>query len=157
MNKKEISAAFDIFIKEHTPDEFKTLRNARVQMWDYARSGVPMSRRKVKPFTKYVIDTQLYKWWFNGAKPWTEKDILDGLDTGKVTYKWIDWSGEPGKAGGLPSEEVIERFAEWSFKSNIVGVEQKPGDLRIWIKESEDHQSNITGEVIEKIVKCLEY
>lgn len=157
MNKKEISTAFDIFINAHKPDEFKTLRTAQNQMWDYATSGVPMSRRKVKSYTKWVFDIRLSEWWFNGAKPWTEKDILDGLDTGKVTYKWISWSSEIGKAGGCPSEEVIERLAEWSFKYNIIGVEQKPGDLRIWIKESEDHQSNITGEVIEKIAKCLEF
>lgn len=157
MTKKEIFAAFDIFINAHKPDEFKTLRTAQNQMWDYATSGVPMSRRKVKSYTKWVFDIRLSEWWFNGAKPWTEKDILDGLDTGKVTYKWISWSSEIGKAGGCPSEEVIERLAEWSFKYNIIGVEQKPGDLRIWIKESEDHQSNITGEVIEKIAKCLEF
>jgi hypothetical protein len=44
-----------------------------------------------------------------------------------------------------------------SFKYNIIGVEQKPGRLEMWLKESEDHQSNITGEVVEKIAKCLEY
>lgn len=157
MNKKEISVKLGQFIKAHKPDEFKTLKTAQNQMWDYATSGVPMSRMKVKSYTKWVFDIQLYKWWFNGAKPWTEKDILDSLDTGKVTYKWISWSSAVGKLGGCPAEEVIERLAEWSFKYNIVGLEQKPGDLRIWIKESEDHQTNISGEVVEKIAKCLEY
>ena len=157
MTKKEISTAFDIFIKAHKPDEFKSPNTARYQMWDYVRSGVPRRRRNVMTYTKYVVEIQLSKWWFNGAKPWTEKDILDSLDTGKVTHGWIGWSSEIGKLGGCPSEEVIERLAEWSFKFNIVGVEQKPGDLRIWIKESPDHQTNITGEVIEKIAKCLEF
>lgn len=157
MTEKEIAVKLKQFIKAHKPDEFKTLMTARIQMWDYAKSDVPVSKRKVASYTKYVTEIQLYKWWFNGAKPWTEKAILDSLDTGKVTHKWIGWSSEVGKLGGCPSEEVIERLADWSFKYNIVGVEQKPGDLRIWIKESEDHQTNITGEVVEKIAKCLEF
>lgn len=157
MTQKEITAKYELFIKNHRAEDFKSLVDARCQMWDYVGSGVPTRRRRVMSYTKYVMEIQLSKWWFNGAKPWTEKDILDSLDTGKVTHKWIGWSSEIGKLGGLPSEEVIERFAEWSFKYNIVGVEQKPGDLRVWIKESTDHQTNITGEVIAKIVKCLEF
>ena len=157
MTDKEIFTALDIFTKAHTPDEFKSPKTARIQIWDYIKSVAPIRRRMVMPFTKYVTNIHIDSWWFNGAKPWTEKDILDSLDTRKVTHKHICWSSEVGKLGGCPAEEAIERLAEWSFKYNIVGVEQKPGDLRIWIKESEDHQTNISGEVVEKIAKCLEY
>lgn len=157
MTKKEIAAKYGLFIKNHRAEDFKTLKSARSQMWEYVGSGVPTRKRKVMSYTKFAMDIKLSNWWFNGAKPWTEKDILDGLDTRKVTHQYICWTSEIGKLGECHSEEVIERLAEWSFKYNIIGVEQKPGDLRVWIKESTDHQTNITGEVIAKIAKCLEF
>lgn len=157
MTKKEISAKYELFIKNHSAEDFNTFHKARCQMWDYVESGVPEKRRRVTTYTKYAVDIQISNWWRNGAQPWTEKDILEGLDTRKVTHRWIGWSNGKGKSGGFYYEEAIELLADWSFKYNIIGVEQKPGELRIWIKESQDHQTNITGEVIEKIAKCLEF
>lgn len=157
MTKKEISAKYELFIKNHRAEDFKTVKSAISQMWDYVRSGVPKERRRVMTYTQFVMDIQISNWWSKGAKPWTEKDILDGLDIGKVTYGWIGWSNGMGKSGGFHYEEVIERLAEWSFKYNIIGVEQQPGKLCVWVKESTDYQSNITVDVIDKIAKCLEF
>ena len=156
MTRKEISAKYEIFIKNHRAEDFKSLTDACCQMWDYVESGVPISKRKMT-HAKRVMEIQLSKWWLNGTKPWTEKDILDSLDTGKFTHKLLRWSNGIGMIESVPVGRVIERFAELSFKYNIIGVENKPGVFYIWVKESTDHQSNITGEVIEKIAKCLEF
>ena len=59
--------------------------------------------------------------------------------------------------GALWPDWAVEKLADWSFKYNIVKIEQQPGSLRVFFKESEDYQSNITGEVIERIMKCLEF
>lgn len=157
MTKKEISTAFDIFIKAHNPDEFKSLYNAVHSFWGDLQGFV--HRYSYANFNHKVA-----RWWWAGKRPMSECSVLSSMDTEYVTHEYINIHAcryECSKPSWwnncFTKSNVIDVMFDLSFKYNIIGVAQKPGDLRIWIKESEDHQTNITGEVIDKIVKCLEY
>ena len=161
MTKKEISAAFDIFIKEHTPDEFKTYYNAVSSFWDRLYQ---CSNKSLRESSYSISYHKVVRWWWFGKQPLSESTILSSMNTDYVTYGDVNihaCHNECSKASWwnncFTKSNVIDVMFDLSFKYNIIGVEQKPGDLRIWIKESEDHQTNITGEVIEKIAKCLEF
>ena len=82
------------------------------------------------------------------------------LDPNMVTHREIPFRMRKQDGtynGALWPDLAVEKLADWSFKYNIVKIEQQPGSLRVFFKESEDYQSNITGEVIERIMKCLEF
>lgn len=163
MTKKEISVKLKQFIKAHKPDEFKTLDNAVDSFWDEQNEFVN-GKTIVRGNTFVNSNKEVARWWWGGKSPLSESDILSSMDTKYVTHKHINIHAcryECSKAIGwnnrFDKSEAIGVLFDLSFMYNIIGVEQKPGDLRIWVRESEDHQTNISGEVVEKIAKCLEF
>ena len=161
MTKKEISAEFDIFIKEHTPDEFKF--PSSISFLDIVE-GKCATKRHINKHTWLNMEYTVNNWWMNGKSPMIESEILEYLDIEYVTHGSVivhGWYGKRQDTGllfnDLSLSNVFENMFDMSFKYNVIGVRQKPGRLEIWVKETKDHQSNITCEVIEKIAKCLEF
>lgn len=161
MTKKEISAMFDNFIQAHNPDEFQSLYNAVYSFW---RGVYQTGSGLVNKNTHSSFNYRVGRWWWADKHPLSEGSVLSSMDTGYVTHKYINIhacyvEGQEKRWWNncVSKPDVVDILFDLSFKYNIIGVEQKPGNLRVWVKESEDHQTNITGEVIEKIAKCLEF
>ena len=159
MTKKEISTMFDIFIKAHKPDEFKS--PDEMSFWDDLYIKIARSRaRRPSQSTIFNMRYTTCEWWMNGKSPMLESEIIETLDIQYVTYGYAKVHGWR-HVGRWETEfllsNVVDDMFDLSFKYNIIGIRQRPGDFEMWLKESPDHQSNITGEVIEKIAKCLEF
>ena len=167
MTKKQLKDKLDMFIKAHKPDEFKSPRLAISSFWDIANPidiTNPLKLEIVNKQTHSIFNSKVDQWWWSDKSPLSESDILSTMDTKYVTGEYItihacryECSKEDWWTNCFCKSNVIDGLFDLSFKYNIVGVAQGPGDLRVWIKESEDHQTNISGEVVEKIAKCLEF
>ena len=161
MTKKEISTAFDIFIKAHTPDEFNTYYNAVSSFWDRLCQG---GNKFLRQSSYSVFYHKVVRWWWTGKQPMSESSVLSSMDAEYVTHEHIIIHGcrcEYSEANWwnncFNKSNVVDVMFDLSFKYNIIGVHQRTGIFEMWLKESPDHQSNITCEVIEKIAKCLEF
>ena len=158
MTKKEISTLFDIFIKAHTPDEFKS--PDEMSFWDDLYIKIARSRtRRPSQSTIFNMRYTTCEWWMNGKSPMLESEIIETLGFKYITHGYVivhGWhNGKRWKSEFLRTDIVDDMF-DLSFKYNIIGIRQTRGNFEMWLKESPDHQTNITGEVIEKIAKCLE-
>ena len=52
-------------------------------------------------------------------------------------------------------DDVAEYFSSISLDHNIVGVEVKPSIVKVEVKESSDHTTNIDANVIESLVRYV--
>ena len=160
MTKKEIAVKLEKFIKAHKPDEFKTPRLATSSFWDIV-NPINISNRLKPDFvneqTLNTFDNKVSRWWQSGKSPMSEFDILSSMDTKYVTHNYVQINIGRNECSGATNSNVVEKMFDLSFKYNIVGVEHRPGIFRVWVRESEDHQTNISWEVVEKIAKCLEF
>lgn len=157
MTKKELAIKLEKFIKAHKPDEFKDELSA-IRL--FFNSLCLRSMKSVSLAGDLNYDNVISSWWWRAHNPMSEDEVLAHLDPNMVTHKEVECRmREQGQSslGALFPDNSVEKLADWSFKYNIVKVEQKPGSLRVFFKESEDHQTNISGEVVEKIAKCLEF
>lgn len=157
MTKKQLKDKLDMFIKEHSPDDFKDETTASRIFFNSLRLR---SQSSVTKICDLNYDGVISSWWWNAYTPMSEDEVLTHLDPNMVTHKEIPFRMRKQDGtynGALCPDWAVEKLADWSFKYNIVKVEQKPGSLRVFFKESADYQSNITGEVIAKIAKCLEF
>lgn len=157
MTKKQLKAKLDMFIKVHKPDDFKDETTASRTFFNQLRLR---SRKSINSLIYLRYDDVITSWWWSAHKPMSEDEVLTRLDTNLVTHQEVEYRMIPREVpcwGYLLPDNAVEKLADWSFKYNIVKIEQKPGYLRVFFKDSEDYQSNITGEVIAKIAKCLEF
>lgn len=159
MTKKQLKDKLDTFIKEHSPDDFKDETTASRIFFNSLRLR---SQSSVTKICELRYQDVISAWWWNSYTPMSEDEVLSILDYNLVTGGYISYYQMEGKkpyshTGFLLPGNAAEKLADWSFKYNIVKIEQKPGSLRVFFKDSEDYQSNITGEVIAKIAKCLEF
>ena len=157
MTKKQLKAKLDMFIKDHKPDEFKDAITASMIFFD----SLPLraQRSKTKMCDLRYNDV-ISSWWWSAYNTMSEDEVLISLNPNMVTHKVLECHMLKQDAMYvyiLYPSNIVEKLADWSFKSNIVKIEQKPGHLRVFLRDSEDFQSNITGEVIDKIAKCLEF
>lgn len=157
MTKKQLKAKLDMFIKEHSPDDFKDETTASRIFFNSLRLR---SQSSVARICDLNYNGVISSWWWNAYTPMSEDEVLTHLDPNMVTHREIPFrirKKDGTYNGALWPDWAVEELADWSFKYNIVKIEQKPGSLRVFFNESEDYQSNITGEVIAKIAKCLEF
>ena len=149
MTKKQLKDKLDMFIKEHSPDEFDTT---------FSLVGFFLKHQpRLNGGQLYKLIDAIKGWWWAGKSPMSESAILPSMDTKYVTHEFVQIHACSGANWGVTKYNVFEKMFDLSFKYNIVAVKQKPGEFDIWLKESEDHQTNISGEVVEKIAKCLEF
>ena len=157
MTKKQLNAKRDMFIKEHKPDDFKDAITASNIFFD----SLPLSsQRSAIKICNPDYDGVISSWWWNAYTPMSEDEVLTSLDPNMVTPKRVNYNmlkSDEEWVGSLYPDNVVEKLADLSFKYNVVKVEQEPGYLCVFFKESDDYQSNITAEVVEKIAKCLEF
>lgn len=157
MTKKQLKAKLDMFIKEHKPDEFKDAITASMIFFDSLRLRSQSSETKMCDLRYNAV---ISSWWWSAYNTMSEDEVLISLNPNMVTHKVLECHMLKQDAMYvciLYPYNTVEKLADWSFKYNIVKLEQKPGSLRVFLRESEDFQSNITGEVIDKIAKCLEF
>ena len=157
MTKKQLKAKLDMFIKSHKPDDFKDDTTASGIFFDSLPFRTQRSTTKIRSLNSYDV---ISSWWWNAYTPMSEDEVLTRLDPNMVTHKFVEYHMRKLDAvyvGILYPDNVVEKLADWSFKYNVVKVWQKPGHLCVFLKESDDYQSNITGEVVEQIAKCLEF
>ena len=157
MTKKQLKDKRDMFIKAHKPDNFKDeITASRIFFDSLPRRSQSSAAKICDPDYDCVISS----WWWNAYTPMSENEVLTRLDPNLVTHKFVEYhmrKSDEVYVGYLYPDNVVEKLADWSFKYNVVKVYQKPGDLCVFLKESDDYQSNITGEVVEQIAKCLEF
>ena len=159
MTKKQLKAKLDMFIKAHKPDDFKDETTASRIFFNSLRLRSQSSVTKICDLRYQDV---ISCWWWSAYNPMSEDEVLSILDYNLVTGGYINYYKLEGNesyshTGFLLQNNAVEELADWSFKYNIVKIEQKPGSLRVFFKESEDYQTNISGEVVEKIAKCLEF
>ena len=53
------------------------------------------------------------------------------------------------------TDDVAEYFSSISLDHNIVGVEVKPGIVKVEVNKSSDHTTNIDANVIESLVRYV--
>lgn len=156
MTSKEILPVFDRFIKEHSADEFNTCSSALSHLLTLARAGIPLKRQNIRRETITTYGLEIRDWWFKNKAPLSEENIIKSLDVDMVTHGWVGWASR-FNGGGMMKSNAILKLADFSFKFNIIGIQQEPGHLHLYFRESSDYQTNITGEVIDRIDKCLDF
>ena len=157
MTKKQLKAKLDMFIKEHSPDDFKDAITASMIFFDSLRLRSQSSATKMCDLRYNDV---ISSWWWSAHNQMSEDEVLISLNPNMVTHKFLEChilKQDAMYVYILYPYNAVEILADWSLKYNIVKLEQKPGSLRVFFKESKDYQSNITCEVIDKIAKCIEF
>ena len=169
MTRNQLKVYREQFFKEHNANEFKTPEEASgaCSIFVYNQNKQTWHKERFNENTMFDHVREIRMWWFRGKKSITEMEVLNSLDESLVTHRCVtvheffkkrldSYDYDYWKCLET-NDELINTLADMSFTKTIVSVGQKPGKLELFIAKSNDMQTNITGEVIDKIVKCLEY